>query len=744
MSELEKKIHYIEQFLFGMYLLFLLATPFFGGFFHRSIPIVLWIWFSLIFFLFFIWSFYQRRIPKLKRIEWFCFFFPFLYLLSYCFSTSLDTSATLKAFFFYEGFVLVLLIYRQVFHQKRNKKLGDFFLLSNFISLFLSFTYFSYPDLFMKLGYSVQYADFYPTSINRLYGTFGYPNMFALMNLLSFLLSFYRSRKVPRGNCIYLLGSFLFFLGLWLAYSKMILLYALLAFLFLFFIYRSKKDFWNSCFQFLGAAIIPILFTWKAFHSYMFHSNFMIFFLALLFGILLFFVLFWCFQHQKRKVVFSLFLLLGIFVCSLFPIEKPFRLQHVMREKNQYLIDLYGLKKDHDYELTLSIQHHQPVSDSQLRLVAFYLEDGQMRNETVTRFPLEEVQGTLHYSFHTKADFEYYYLQWIHINYETDLTLKPLIITDLETDEIRTYGADFYLFPYPLIASQQAKKYDQGSIMGRKQIYQDVWKVSQKHLLIGQGANAFYYYSLQNHYTHLAVEEHSYWFQLVMELGVLGVVMFLFIVVYFLFLSYRLWNQENALLIVSLVLLLGSISFDITMSFGLNFFLLFFLFEQLLERYESTKKKRVLWIASAGGHLTEVLQVQSLFSNYDSILITEKNYISQHLKLAIPIRYLKYCSRYYLGRYFLYAPYNVFVSFLYFVRYQPDLIYTTGAHTAVPMCYFAWLFGRKILFIEVFDRSFTPTLAGRLTAPIADTFIVQQETLLLKYPGASYVKGVYE
>lgn len=73
----------------------------------------------------------------------------------------------------------------------------------------------------------------------------------------------------------------------------------------------------------------------------------------------------------------------------------------------------------------------------------------------------------------------------------------------------------------------------------------------------------------------------------------------------------------------------------------------------------------------------------------------------------------------------------------------PDIIYTTGAHTSLMICYLGYIFDRKIIFVEVFDRTHTPTLSGKLIYPIADTFIVQHDNYKEIYPKAKYIKGVY-
>ena len=43
-------------------------------------------------------------------------------------------------------------------------------------------------------------------------------------------------------------------------------------------------------------------------------------------------------------------------------------------------------------------------------------------------------------------------------------------------------------------------------------------------------------------------------------------------------------------------------------------------------------KRRVLFIASTGGHLKELMQLESMFDNYDFNLITEKTKSNMYLK----------------------------------------------------------------------------------------------------------------
>lgn len=155
------------------------------------------------------------------------------------------------------------------------------------------------------------------------------------------------------------------------------------------------------------------------------------------------------------------------------------------------------------------------------------------------------------------------------------------------------------------------------------------------------------------------------------------------------------------------------------------------------------KNKKILLISSIGGHLTQLLQLEPLFKEYDYHLVTEKSEITLNLKGKHPISYLVYGARNYPLRYAFKFSYNIAKSFYIFLRERPDIVITTGVHTAVPMCYIAKLFGKKVVFIESFAKSSSPTLSGRMVYPIADLFIVQWESMKKVYPKAVYGGTIY-
>ena len=50
--------------------------------------------------------------------------------------------------------------------------------------------------------------------------------------------------------------------------------------------------------------------------------------------------------------------------------------------------------------------------------------------------------------------------------------------------------------------------------------------------------------------------------------------------------------------------------------------------------------KKVIFAASSGGHLTEILKLQELFSDYDYLLCTEKTDVTKELENKYNIKYM--------------------------------------------------------------------------------------------------------
>lgn len=155
--------------------------------------------------------------------------------------------------------------------------------------------------------------------------------------------------------------------------------------------------------------------------------------------------------------------------------------------------------------------------------------------------------------------------------------------------------------------------------------------------------------------------------------------------------------------------------------------------------------KKVLFISSTGGHLSEMLQLKDMFNRYDYRIITEKTKSNLKLKkyYGNRISYLVYGTKDHKLSYPFKLIYNCFKSLYFYLKIHPDYVITTGAHTAGPMCLIAKIFGSRVIYIETFANINTKTITGKLLYPVSDKFIVQWDSMKKLYPNSIVGGWIY-
>lgn len=155
---------------------------------------------------------------------------------------------------------------------------------------------------------------------------------------------------------------------------------------------------------------------------------------------------------------------------------------------------------------------------------------------------------------------------------------------------------------------------------------------------------------------------------------------------------------------------------------------------------KSPKDIKVCFAASSGGHLEQLLALRSLMERYDSFILTEKT--AYDAKLPARACYVRQVNRHevsFLPR----MAANVAASFKYWFAERPDVIVCTGVLATIPFCLIGHAMGAKLVYIESFAKTDSPTMTGKLLSKRADRFYVQWESMLDVYPRARFVGGVY-
>ncbi len=148
------------------------------------------------------------------------------------------------------------------------------------------------------------------------------------------------------------------------------------------------------------------------------------------------------------------------------------------------------------------------------------------------------------------------------------------------------------------------------------------------------------------------------------------------------------------------------------------------------------KKGKILFCASAGGHYSELLQLGELIKKYNGVIVTEKTDVSKDP--IYPTEYVMYCSKNDGWIYLFEYLWVWIVSLFYFIKYRPRVVISTGVHSTIPMCVYARILGRKVVYIETVANVHTPSMTGKIMYKLATDFYVQWEELLEVYPDAKF------
>lgn len=154
----------------------------------------------------------------------------------------------------------------------------------------------------------------------------------------------------------------------------------------------------------------------------------------------------------------------------------------------------------------------------------------------------------------------------------------------------------------------------------------------------------------------------------------------------------------------------------------------------------SHKDIKVCFAASSGGHLEQLLSLRPLMERYDSFILTEKT--AYNANLPVRVRYVRQVNRHeasFLPR----MAVNALTSIRYWFAERPDVIVCTGVLATIPFCLVGHAMGAKLVYIESFAKTDSPTMTGKLLSRHSDRFYVQWKSMLSVYPNARFVGGVY-
>lgn len=144
---------------------------------------------------------------------------------------------------------------------------------------------------------------------------------------------------------------------------------------------------------------------------------------------------------------------------------------------------------------------------------------------------------------------------------------------------------------------------------------------------------------------------------------------------------------------------------------------------------------RVLFVASSGGHLAQLVALEDWWRDHDRRWVTFDTTDAISTLTGETVAWAHHPTTRNIPNLLR----NLLLAHRLLRDWRPDVIISDGAGVAVPFFLLARLLDIRTVYLEVYDRVDSQTLTGRLVHPITDLFLVQWPEQLAMYPGARLV-----
>lgn len=150
------------------------------------------------------------------------------------------------------------------------------------------------------------------------------------------------------------------------------------------------------------------------------------------------------------------------------------------------------------------------------------------------------------------------------------------------------------------------------------------------------------------------------------------------------------------------------------------------------------KNIKICLVASAGGHLSQLLKLAKCWDGYEFFCITTSEFLRQKLHQEGRVYIVGECNRQH--------PLLVIKVLLRCIkiiwREKPHVIISTGAAVGCIACFLGKLVSAKIVWIDSITNVERISLSGRMVRHIAYLFLVQWPDLASQYKNVEYVGEV--
>lgn len=158
---------------------------------------------------------------------------------------------------------------------------------------------------------------------------------------------------------------------------------------------------------------------------------------------------------------------------------------------------------------------------------------------------------------------------------------------------------------------------------------------------------------------------------------------------------------------------------------------------------------KICLVASGGGHLRQIMQLEPFFRKHDYYIVTEDTPLAQSIAQNHRVRFVPHFA---FGQRKLKSPWVFFLSglknflfaFWILLQERPHVVISTGAGGAFATLFWGAVTFRKVIYIETIARVEKPSLFGSMARHFAHLCLVQWQDLVDAWPSAHYCNPLRE
>ncbi len=147
---------------------------------------------------------------------------------------------------------------------------------------------------------------------------------------------------------------------------------------------------------------------------------------------------------------------------------------------------------------------------------------------------------------------------------------------------------------------------------------------------------------------------------------------------------------------------------------------------------------KICIVASAGGHLNQLLLLQPIWEGHDVVCVSTGQMVRKKLEAIGQTYIVGECNREHPIKTFS----VMWKCLRIIVHEKPNVVISTGAAAGFLMCFWGKLFGAKVIWLDSIANARKLSMSGRMIRPFANFILSQWPEVAAKYPEVEYAGEV--